>query len=64
MYTLADKDMGIDCDFVAEGDTMEAVLKASKDHGISVHSEKMAEMMKTHSEEQMMDMMKKAVKGS
>ena len=65
MYTISCHDMGMmDCAFVAEGSTPEEAMAASKAHGMSAHAEKMAEMMKTMSEEQMMDAMKNAVKSA
>lgn len=37
MKTLACKDMGMDCPYVAEGPTEDAVLENMKEHHISVH---------------------------
>ena len=49
MFTLACKDMGVDCPFVAEGATKEEALKASTDHAMSAHgmtAENMTDDMK------------------
>ena len=49
MYTLACKDMGVDCPFVAEGATKEEVLKVSADHAMAEHgmtAESMTDEMK------------------
>ena len=36
-YTLACKDFGVDCDFVAQGETEEEVLKKGAEHVIKDH---------------------------
>jgi predicted small metal-binding protein len=62
MKTLACRDMGMDCDFVAKGMTEEEVLEKTMKHGMEVHKEKMDEMMKTMSEDQIKEMMRKNIK--
>ena len=49
MLQFACKNLGIDCDFVATGDTKEDVLQQAMAHGSSIHSA----MMKDMTEEQM-----------
>ena len=36
-YTLACRDTGVDCDFVAKGDTKEALMQVAGKHGKEVH---------------------------
>lgn len=36
-YTLACKDAGIDCSFVAKGESKEEVFKLAAEHGKTVH---------------------------
>jgi predicted small metal-binding protein len=36
-YKIACKDMGIDCDFVAHGDTEEEILEKASAHAKEVH---------------------------
>ena len=53
MFTLACKDMGVDCPFVAEGATKEEAMKASADHAMSAHgmtAESMTPEMKAKAE--------------
>ena len=38
MFTLACKDMGMECDFVAEGATKEEALQKSEEHALDVHA--------------------------
>lgn len=46
MMTLSCKDMGqADCNFVAEGETMDDVMKTMMDHGMSAHGMTEADMM-------------------
>jgi predicted small metal-binding protein len=35
---LSCRDFGVDCDFVARGDTEEEVLKSASEHGCQVHN--------------------------
>ncbi len=37
MYTLSCKDMGVECPFVAKGETQEEALKESMGHAVKVH---------------------------
>ena len=62
MYTLADKDFGIDCDMVSEGASVEEAVRKAKDHALAAHSDKVAEMMKTMTEEQMLEKMTRVVR--
>ncbi len=36
-YTIACRDFGVDCDFVAKGETVEEVLKIGAEHVIKDH---------------------------
>ena len=38
MFTLACKDMGVDCPFVAEGETKEEAMQKSEEHALDVHA--------------------------
>jgi len=49
MEKFACKNLGMDCDFVAEGATKEEVMKMAMEHGGTVH----ADMMKDMTPEQM-----------
>jgi len=49
MNKFACKDLGIDCDFVATGETKEETLKKAMAHGGTVHKD----IMKGQTEEQM-----------
>jgi predicted small metal-binding protein len=49
MEKFACKNLGMDCDFVAEGATKEEVMKMAMEHGNVVH----ADMMKDMAPEQM-----------
>ncbi len=63
MKMLSCKDMGsMDCDFVAEGDTAEATVTMMMEHAAQNHPDKVAEMSKTMSHEDMMSMMMSKVK--
>lgn len=55
MEKFACKNLGMDCDFVAEGATKEEVMKMAMEHGGVVH----ADMMKGMTEEQMSEFGKK-----
>lgn len=46
MFTLSCKDMGVDCPFVAEGETKEEALKASMGHAVQEHGMDPAELQK------------------
>jgi predicted small metal-binding protein len=64
MYTLADKDLGIECDEVSEGASVEEAVRKAKDHALAEHSDTVAEMMKTMTEEQMLEKMTRAVRSA
>jgi len=49
--------MGVDCDFVATGETMEELNKVGMEHIKEAHPEKYAEIMKM-SDSEKMEMMK------
>lgn len=53
MKTLACRDMGVECDHVAQGETMEEVMKAGMDHAMAEHGEVMQKMMAEMSTEDM-----------
>lgn len=44
MFKLGCRDMGIDCDFVAEGATKEEVIAKGMAHGAEVHGMKPEDM--------------------
>jgi predicted small metal-binding protein len=54
--------MGMDCDFVAKAATAEEVMQMASDHGMKTHKEKMDEMAKTMSPDQMKAAMMSAMK--
>lgn len=61
MYTLACKDMGAtDCDYKASDETMDGLMMKMKEHAMSAHPDKMAEM--NMPENEMMEMMKSKAK--
>jgi len=63
MYTLACRDLGMECDFVAEGATKEEAMENSKAHAMVAH----ADMMEGKTDEEMAAMtakMEAAVMGS
>jgi predicted small metal-binding protein len=44
MEKFACKNLGLDCDFVAEGATKEEVMKMAMEHGNVVHADMMKDM--------------------
>ena len=63
MKTLACKDLGAaDCDFVAKAETAEGAVKMMSDHAVSNHKNKVDEMVKTMTPDQMQAMMLAKVK--
>ena len=62
MKTLSCRDMGVDCDFVAKADTIEETVKIATDHAMEAHAEKIVEMSKTMSQDEMIKAMMSAVK--
>ncbi len=62
MKALACRDMGVDCDFVAKADTAEETVKMATDHALKAHAEKIAEMSKTMSQDEMTKVMMSKVK--
>ncbi len=63
MKSLSCADLGdASCHFVAEGQTDEEVLGKMKSHVTEVHPDKMTEMAKTMTEDQIMEMMKSKIK--
>ncbi len=62
MKTISCKDMGVDCGFVAKGETAEEVISKLNDHATKAHPEVVAEMSKKMSEEQMKTKMTSMVK--
>jgi len=57
MKTLACRDAGMNCDYVAKGETMEELKKNSMDHVAAEHPDKVEEV-KGMTDEQMMGMVK------
>ena len=62
MMTLSCKDGGVDFDFVAKGESEQEVMDQATEHVKKEHSEKMEEMLKTMSKEQITSMMKSMIK--
>lgn len=46
MFSLSCKDQGIDCPFVAEGETKEEAMKKSMGHQVEVHGLPVEELSK------------------
>jgi predicted small metal-binding protein len=44
MEKFACKNLGLDCDFIAEGATKEEVMKMAMEHGNVVHADMMKDM--------------------
>jgi len=44
MFTLACKDMGLECAYVAKGNTIEEAIEDLKRHGVMVHKKVEGEM--------------------
>ncbi len=57
---LACRDMGMNCDFVANGDTNEEVMKQLSEHGMTVHAEEIQKM--NMPKDEMMKMMMSNIK--
>ena len=55
MKTLSDRDLGIECDFVAEGETEDDVLNASTNHLKDMHPEEQKKMSNTTMREAIRD---------
>jgi predicted small metal-binding protein len=63
MKTLACKDLGVaTCDFVAKADTAEGAVKMMSDHATMTHKDKIDEMAKSMTPEEMHEMMMAKVK--
>jgi predicted small metal-binding protein len=63
MKTLACKDLGApECDFVAKAETAEETVTIMMEHAASDHKDKVEEMAKTMSPEEMTAMMTSKVK--
>ncbi len=63
MKTLACKDIGTpDCNFVAKSETAEGAVKIMMDHASKAHKDKLDEMSKTMTPDQMKAMMMSKVK--
>lgn len=61
MKTIACKDAGMDCDFVAEDKTDEGVIAQAVEHVKMVHPDKMMEM-KTMPPDKMTNMVRSLIK--
>ncbi len=63
MKSLSCADLGAsDCHFVATGATADDAVKAMAAHAMQAHPDKIAEMQKTMTQDQMMAMMASKVK--
>ena len=62
MKTLACKDAGVDCDFVAKADSEEEVLKIAMEHAQKVHPDKVAQMAEEMSNEEMTKELRSKIK--
>lgn len=58
MYSLACRDLGEDCDYVATGMTKEEVMQKGAEHGMQVHGMSQEDLMKPEMVEKAMSMMK------
>ncbi len=55
-------DLGIDCQYVAEGKSEEEVMEMAKEHAMRAHPEEMKEKMDQYTEEELDDTMKEKIK--
>lgn len=63
MKILACSDLGApECDFVAKAETAEEVVKIMADHAMSLHKDKIEEMAKTMTPEEINAMMMAKIK--
>ena len=62
MKTLACKDMGVECPFVAQADTDEEVINLARAHSMAEHADIVAERMKTMTPDQMLAAMTAQIK--
>lgn len=63
MKSLSCKDLGTpECNFVAKGETAEEVVQTMSDHAMQAHADKIAEISKTMTPEQIKAMMMSKVK--
>lgn len=62
MKTLSCRDMGVDCNFVSHADTAEEAVRITGEHAMKAHADKIAEMSKTMSQDDMMKAMMAQVK--
>lgn len=62
MKTLACKDLGAACSFVAKGNSNVEVIKIMSEHAQAAHADKMKEMSASMNQQQIQDMMVKAIK--
>ena len=53
MYSLACRDAGLDCNYVAKGQDTDEVMKMAMDHVSKAHPEKVEEMEKMPKEKAM-----------
>lgn len=51
MMELSCRSLGIDCDYVAKGETLDELMKDGMEHAKTAHPEKYAEMMNMTEEE-------------
>lgn len=62
MKTLACKDMGVNCGYVAKAETEEEVIEMMNEHAKKSHRDKIEEMAKSMSQEEMEKMMREKIK--
>ena len=62
MKTISCKDMGVDCGYVAKGETAEEAVNKLNAHATKAHPEVVEEMSKKMSEKEMIDDMMSKVK--
>jgi predicted small metal-binding protein len=51
MMELSCRSLGIDCDYIAKGETLDELMKDGMEHAKDAHPEKYAEMMKMTKQE-------------
>ncbi len=62
MKTIADKDLGMDCNFIARGETENEAIDKLKEHMETAHSEEMEKITSGKSEDQIKKEFRKYVK--
>ena len=62
MKIIACKDLGFDCDFVAKGLFKLVAMQKMSSHVMQMHADKVAELQKTMSRDEMVKMMTSKIK--